>query len=206
MGPTLLPTSFKYAWNLCSTSLDRLVQLLRICSISSFWPSQFRWKVIWWGIRLLILFRNSRVTVLIPSKELAKSSLHFLDKKTQQNKKTVKGFQIRHRRTDGRTGVPVVDDELLLQQDVLPPEGDDLLVVLVSVPDGDVSLPSNVQNHAGEVRLDEVDHGFLLLVEAQQGLHLACTAEGRGGGVGGQRLRLSPRSRVCRKVRFQDLL
>lgn len=64
-------------------------------------------------------------------------------------------------------------------------------MVLVSVPDGDVSLLSNVQNRAGEVCLDEVDHGFLLLVEAQQGLHLACTA-----GRKGQYLSLCPRSRA----------
>lgn len=84
---TLLPTLSKYSWNLFSTSLERFVQLLRIFSICSCWLSQVRWKVSWWGNRLLIRFRKSLVTVLIPSKGWAKSSLHFLVKKQKHTSK-----------------------------------------------------------------------------------------------------------------------
>lgn len=86
---TLLPTLSKYSWNLFSTSLERFVQLLRIFSICSCWLSQVRWKVSWWGNRLLILFRKSLVTVVIPSKEWAKSSLHFLVTKKKTKKRHV---------------------------------------------------------------------------------------------------------------------
>lgn len=88
--------------------------------------------------------------------------------------------------TDGRTDrlkVPGVGGELLLQHGVVPAEYDGLLVVLVSVPDGDVPLLSHVQNRAGEVGLDEADHGFLLGVEALQGLHLICPVGGNRSAV-----------------------
>lgn len=78
---TFLPTLSRYIWNLFSTSLDRFVQLLLIFSISNRWLSQVRWKVWWWGNRPLIRSRKSLVTVWIPSRELAKSSLHFLVKR-----------------------------------------------------------------------------------------------------------------------------
>lgn len=76
-----------------------------------------------------------------------------------------------------RLTVPGVGGELLLQHVVVPAERDGLLVVLVSVPGGDVSLPAHVEHRAGEVGLDEGDHGFLLGVVALQGLCLGCTAE-----------------------------
>lgn len=76
-----------------------------------------------------------------------------------------------------RLKVPGVGGELLLQNGVVPAEYDGLLVVLVSVPDGDVPLLCHVLNRAAEVGLDEADHGFLVGVEALQGLHLTCTVE-----------------------------
>lgn len=85
---TLSPTLSKYSWNLFSTSLDRLVQLVLIFSICSCWLLQVRWKVIWCGNRLLILLRKSLVTVWIPSREWAKSSLHFLVRNKAKSNET----------------------------------------------------------------------------------------------------------------------
>lgn len=101
------------------------------------------------------------------------------------NKKQTKKMSKLFRCDGGETGateglqVPGVGGELLLQHDVLPADADGLLVVLVSLPDGDVSLLRHVLNRAGEVGLDEADHGFLLGVEGLQGLHLSCTGEKR---------------------------
>lgn len=73
--------------------------------------------------------------------------------------------------------VPGVGGELLLQHGVLPTEEDGFLVVFVSFSEGDVSLLVQVLNHLSEVCLNEIDHSFLLGVEALQSLHFACRVQ-----------------------------
>lgn len=94
-----------------------------------------------------------------------------------EHKKKKRRHRLSDLTEDGRMDgleVPGVGSELLLQHDVVPAEGDGLPVVLVPVPDGDVPLLFHVEDRVAEVGLNEADHGFLLGVEALQGLHLVC--------------------------------
>lgn len=169
---TLLPTLSRYSWNLSSTSLDRFVQLFLIFSICSRWLGQVRWNVSWWGNRVLIRFRKFLVTIEIPSKELAKSSLHFLmgGNKLERVFLTfpVTNTCLRAGGWASRCTVPGVGVELLLQDVVLPAQGDGVLVERVSVFKGVVSLMPHILNNLGAVSVDEIYERFLLSIVAPQ--------------------------------------
>lgn len=75
----------------------------------------------------------------------------------------------------GRQTVLGVGDELLLQFAILPTEVDGILMVFVSISDGDVSLLVQVFNRLSEVCLNQSDHSFLLVSEGLQILNFTCT-------------------------------